>query len=141
METIGEFGVFFILFFAGLEFSPDKIRKVWRVAVQVVRIATNFKIHFKINIKISNEIGPNDDNRINDLRWNFVWLCRSEKCADQGMRVHLGLFVALEHAFGDEISPREKQGQRRLSRIGMRSIPYGNACDARCAIRFRIEMI
>ena len=34
VETIGEFGVFFILFFAGLEFSPDKIQKVWRVAVQ-----------------------------------------------------------------------------------------------------------
>ena len=26
--------MFFILFFAGLEFSPDKIQKVWRVAVQ-----------------------------------------------------------------------------------------------------------
>jgi Kef-type K+ transport system membrane component KefB len=35
VETMGEFGVFFILFFAGLEFSPDKIKSVWRVAVQV----------------------------------------------------------------------------------------------------------
>ena len=34
VETIGEFGVFFILFFAGLEFSPEKIRKVWRIAIQ-----------------------------------------------------------------------------------------------------------
>jgi Kef-type K+ transport system membrane component KefB len=34
VETIGEFGVFFILFFAGLEFSPEKIRNVWKVAIQ-----------------------------------------------------------------------------------------------------------
>ncbi|XP_077987807.1 transmembrane and coiled-coil domain-containing protein 3-like isoform X2 [Glandiceps talaboti] len=33
VETLGEFGVFFILFMVGLEFSPDRIRKVWRVAV------------------------------------------------------------------------------------------------------------
>ena len=28
METLGEFGVFFILFAVGLEFSPDRIKKV-----------------------------------------------------------------------------------------------------------------
>lgn len=28
IETLGEFGVFFILFSVGLEFSPDKIKKV-----------------------------------------------------------------------------------------------------------------
>ncbi|XP_070539001.1 transmembrane and coiled-coil domain-containing protein 3-like isoform X2 [Ptychodera flava] len=33
VETLGEFGVFFILFMVGLEFSPERIRKVWRVAV------------------------------------------------------------------------------------------------------------
>ncbi|PIK37804.1 putative transmembrane and coiled-coil domain-containing protein 3-like [Apostichopus japonicus] len=33
IETIGEFGAFLILFSVGLEFSPEKIRKVWRVSV------------------------------------------------------------------------------------------------------------
>ncbi|XP_057301909.1 transmembrane and coiled-coil domain-containing protein 3-like isoform X1 [Hydractinia symbiolongicarpus] len=33
IETIGEFGVFFTLFSVGLEFSPDKLRKVLREAV------------------------------------------------------------------------------------------------------------
>lgn len=33
VETLGEFGVFFILFSVGLEFSPDQIKKVWKVAV------------------------------------------------------------------------------------------------------------
>lgn len=28
VETLGEFGVFFILFAVGLEFSPDRIKKV-----------------------------------------------------------------------------------------------------------------
>ena len=28
METLGEFGVFFILFAVGLEFSPDRIKEV-----------------------------------------------------------------------------------------------------------------
>ncbi|XP_038050621.1 transmembrane and coiled-coil domain-containing protein 3-like isoform X1 [Patiria miniata] len=32
-ETLGEFGAFFILFTVGLEFSPEKIKKVWRIAV------------------------------------------------------------------------------------------------------------
>ncbi|XP_061426200.1 transmembrane and coiled-coil domain-containing protein 3 [Lethenteron reissneri] len=34
VETLGEFGVFFTLFFVGLEFYPDRLRKVWRVALQ-----------------------------------------------------------------------------------------------------------
>lgn len=34
VETLGEFGVFFTLFLVGLEFSPEKLRKVWRVALQ-----------------------------------------------------------------------------------------------------------
>ncbi|XP_072034800.1 transmembrane and coiled-coil domain-containing protein 3-like [Amphiura filiformis] len=33
VETLSEFGAFFILFCVGLEFSPEKIKKVWRVAV------------------------------------------------------------------------------------------------------------
>ncbi|KXJ26172.1 transmembrane and coiled-coil domain-containing protein 3 [Exaiptasia diaphana] len=33
VETLGEFGVFFILFTVGLEFSPERIRKVWKVSV------------------------------------------------------------------------------------------------------------
>ncbi|CAH1244985.1 Hypp7414 [Branchiostoma lanceolatum] len=33
VETLGEFGVFFILFTVGMEFSPDKLRKTWKVAV------------------------------------------------------------------------------------------------------------
>ncbi|XP_046852042.1 transmembrane and coiled-coil domain-containing protein 3-like isoform X2 [Xenia sp. Carnegie-2017] len=33
IETLGEFGVFLIIFSLGLEFSPDKIKKVWKVAV------------------------------------------------------------------------------------------------------------
>ncbi|XP_048588748.1 transmembrane and coiled-coil domain-containing protein 3 [Nematostella vectensis] len=33
VETLGEFGVFFILFCVGLEFSPDRIKKVWKVSV------------------------------------------------------------------------------------------------------------
>ena len=35
IATISEFGVFFIMFFAGLEFAPDKLRKVWKTAIQV----------------------------------------------------------------------------------------------------------
>ncbi|KAM9320005.1 transmembrane and coiled-coil domain-containing protein 3 [Gastrophryne carolinensis] len=34
VETLGEFGVFFTLFLVGLEFSPERLRKVWRIAVQ-----------------------------------------------------------------------------------------------------------
>ncbi|CAH1781152.1 unnamed protein product [Owenia fusiformis] len=32
LETLGEFGVFFILFSVGLEFSPDQLKKVLKVA-------------------------------------------------------------------------------------------------------------
>ncbi|XP_018417760.1 PREDICTED: transmembrane and coiled-coil domain-containing protein 3 [Nanorana parkeri] len=34
VETLGEFGVFYTLFLVGLEFSPEKLRKVWKIAVQ-----------------------------------------------------------------------------------------------------------
>ncbi|CAB4006005.1 transmembrane and coiled-coil domain-containing 3-like, partial [Paramuricea clavata] len=33
IETLGEFGVFLILFSLGLEFSPERIKKVWKVAI------------------------------------------------------------------------------------------------------------
>jgi hypothetical protein len=33
IETFGEFGVFLIMFVVGLEFSPEKLQKVWRMAV------------------------------------------------------------------------------------------------------------
>lgn len=33
VETIGEFGVIFIVFMVGLEFSPEKLKKVWSVSV------------------------------------------------------------------------------------------------------------
>ncbi|XP_077970291.1 transmembrane and coiled-coil domain-containing protein 3-like [Styela clava] len=34
VESFGEFGVFMIMFFAGLEFSLEKVKKVWKVSVQ-----------------------------------------------------------------------------------------------------------
>ena len=34
MESLGELGVFMIMFCTGLEFSFEKIRKVWRTALQ-----------------------------------------------------------------------------------------------------------
>ncbi|XP_072258180.1 transmembrane and coiled-coil domain-containing protein 3 [Pyxicephalus adspersus] len=34
VETLGEFGVFYTLFLVGLEFSPERLRKVWKIAVQ-----------------------------------------------------------------------------------------------------------
>ncbi|KAG5833400.1 transmembrane and coiled-coil domain-containing protein 3 [Anguilla anguilla] len=34
VETLGEFGVFFTLFVVGLEFSPERLRKVWKISVQ-----------------------------------------------------------------------------------------------------------
>ncbi|XP_023690589.1 transmembrane and coiled-coil domain-containing protein 3 isoform X1 [Paramormyrops kingsleyae] len=34
VETLGEFGVFFTLFVVGLEFSPDRLRKVLKISVQ-----------------------------------------------------------------------------------------------------------
>ncbi|CAN9507233.1 unnamed protein product [Ophioblennius macclurei] len=34
VETLGEVGVFFTLFVVGLEFSPERLRKVWKTSVQ-----------------------------------------------------------------------------------------------------------
>lgn len=34
VETISEFGVFFIMFFAGLELNPERLVKVWKTCVQ-----------------------------------------------------------------------------------------------------------
>uniref|UniRef100_A0A671TGK2 Transmembrane and coiled-coil domains 3 n=1 Tax=Sparus aurata TaxID=8175 RepID=A0A671TGK2_SPAAU len=34
VETLGELGVFFTLFVVGLEFSPERLRKVWKISVQ-----------------------------------------------------------------------------------------------------------
>ncbi|XP_006639365.2 transmembrane and coiled-coil domain-containing protein 3 [Lepisosteus oculatus] len=34
VETLGEFGVFFTLFVVGLEFSPERLRKVWKISLQ-----------------------------------------------------------------------------------------------------------
>ncbi|XP_028810329.1 transmembrane and coiled-coil domain-containing protein 3 isoform X2 [Denticeps clupeoides] len=33
VETLGELGVFFTLFVVGLEFSPERLRKVWKISV------------------------------------------------------------------------------------------------------------
>ncbi|KAJ8003412.1 hypothetical protein DPEC_G00148050 [Dallia pectoralis] len=33
VETLGELGVFFTLFLVGLEFSPERLRKVWKTSV------------------------------------------------------------------------------------------------------------
>ncbi|XP_041840192.1 transmembrane and coiled-coil domain-containing protein 3 isoform X1 [Melanotaenia boesemani] len=34
VETLGELGVFFTLFVVGLEFSPERLQKVWKTSVQ-----------------------------------------------------------------------------------------------------------
>lgn len=34
VETLGELGVFFTLFVVGLEFSPERLHKVWRISLQ-----------------------------------------------------------------------------------------------------------
>ncbi|XP_037344954.1 transmembrane and coiled-coil domain-containing protein 3 [Pungitius pungitius] len=34
VESLGELGVFFTLFVVGLEFSPERLRKVWKTSVQ-----------------------------------------------------------------------------------------------------------
>ncbi|XP_056134414.1 transmembrane and coiled-coil domain-containing protein 3 [Lampris incognitus] len=34
VETLGELGVFFTLFMVGVEFSPERLRKVWKTSVQ-----------------------------------------------------------------------------------------------------------
>ncbi|XP_072902144.1 transmembrane and coiled-coil domain-containing protein 3 isoform X3 [Hemitrygon akajei] len=46
VETLGEFGVFFTLFFVGLEFSPDKLRKVWKVSLQGTNYVTVLMVAF-----------------------------------------------------------------------------------------------
>ncbi|XP_040192192.1 transmembrane and coiled-coil domain-containing protein 3 [Rana temporaria] len=46
VETLGEFGVFFTLFLVGLEFSPEKLRKVWKIAVQGPCLMTVLMIAF-----------------------------------------------------------------------------------------------
>ncbi|XP_061131657.1 transmembrane and coiled-coil domain-containing protein 3 isoform X2 [Syngnathus typhle] len=35
VQTLGELGVFFTLFVVGLEFSPERLRKVWKTSAQV----------------------------------------------------------------------------------------------------------
>nr|CAB3267016.1 transmembrane and coiled-coil domain-containing protein 3-like [Phallusia mammillata] len=44
IETIGELGVFMIMFCAGMEFSYERVAKVWKVAVQVPLLTTLFMI-------------------------------------------------------------------------------------------------
>lgn len=34
VETLGELGVFFTLFMVGLDFSPERLHKVWKISVQ-----------------------------------------------------------------------------------------------------------
>ncbi|KAG8452135.1 hypothetical protein GDO86_004069 [Hymenochirus boettgeri] len=46
IETLGEFGVFFTLFLVGLEFSPERLRKVWKIAVQGTCYMTVLMIAF-----------------------------------------------------------------------------------------------
>ncbi|EDV21309.1 uncharacterized protein TRIADDRAFT_30483 [Trichoplax adhaerens] len=33
IETLGEFGVLYILFVVGMEFSPDRVKRIWKTAV------------------------------------------------------------------------------------------------------------
>ena len=40
IETLGEFGVFFILFTLGLQFSPDNLRKVWHESFLASNLVT-----------------------------------------------------------------------------------------------------
>lgn len=37
METLGEFGVFFTLFLVGLEFSPERLRKVFQYNTSILQ--------------------------------------------------------------------------------------------------------
>ncbi|XP_032888873.1 transmembrane and coiled-coil domain-containing protein 3 isoform X1 [Amblyraja radiata] len=46
VETLGEFGVFLTLFVVGLEFSPDKLRKVWKISLQGTSYMTVLMIAF-----------------------------------------------------------------------------------------------
>lgn len=42
METLGEFGVFFTLFLVGLEFSPERLRKVFLYNTSVFKLLLLF---------------------------------------------------------------------------------------------------
>ncbi|XP_060689316.1 transmembrane and coiled-coil domain-containing protein 3 isoform X1 [Hemiscyllium ocellatum] len=46
VETLGEFGVFFTLFVVGLEFSPDRLRKVWKISLQGTSYMTVLMVIF-----------------------------------------------------------------------------------------------
>ncbi|XP_078088460.1 transmembrane and coiled-coil domain-containing protein 3 isoform X2 [Mustelus asterias] len=46
VETLGEFGVFFTLFVVGLEFSPDRLRKVWKISLQGTSYITVLMVVF-----------------------------------------------------------------------------------------------
>ncbi|XP_075446743.1 transmembrane and coiled-coil domain-containing protein 3 [Ascaphus truei] len=46
VETLGEFGVFFTLFLVGLEFSPERLSKVWKISVQGPCLMTVLMIAF-----------------------------------------------------------------------------------------------
>ncbi|XP_041067496.1 transmembrane and coiled-coil domain-containing protein 3 isoform X1 [Carcharodon carcharias] len=46
VETLGEFGVFFTLFVVGLEFSPDRLRKVWKISLQGTSYMTFLMVVF-----------------------------------------------------------------------------------------------
>ncbi|XP_067848587.1 transmembrane and coiled-coil domain-containing protein 3 [Heptranchias perlo] len=46
LETLGEFGVFFTLFVVGLEFSPDRLRKVWKISLQGTSYMTILMVAF-----------------------------------------------------------------------------------------------
>ncbi|XP_059506443.1 transmembrane and coiled-coil domain-containing protein 3 isoform X3 [Stegostoma tigrinum] len=46
VETLGEFGVFFTLFVVGLEFSPDRLRKVWKISLQGTSYMTILMVIF-----------------------------------------------------------------------------------------------
>ncbi|XP_078265394.1 transmembrane and coiled-coil domain-containing protein 3 isoform X2 [Rhinoraja longicauda] len=46
VETLGEFGVFFTLFVVGLEFSPDRLRKVWKISLQGTSYMTVLMVAF-----------------------------------------------------------------------------------------------
>ncbi|GCB66436.1 hypothetical protein scyTo_0014998 [Scyliorhinus torazame] len=46
VETLGEFGVFFTLFVVGLEFSPDRLRKVWKISLQGTSYMTLLMVVF-----------------------------------------------------------------------------------------------
>ncbi|XP_012518282.1 PREDICTED: transmembrane and coiled-coil domain-containing protein 3 [Propithecus coquereli] len=58
VETLGEFGVFFTLFLVGLEFSPEKLRKVWRISLQGPCYMTLLMVAFGLLWGHLLQIGP-----------------------------------------------------------------------------------